>query len=291
MKFDAALRRYKMNVFTDADVTRCTGLSVRAWRELIKIGAVRTIIDGRGPGRVRTCDATAFKRAAVIATLNRTGFSLHVSGQIAYFLPYHTLLYEVCDPRTILLHSSADADLTTAISQRIEQSKFDWFDPDKPAKADPETDWLIEIYDGRFVGVVYKAEGEPLIFGDLREVSTKFVAWFPLHRRAQFSSPIEKIAKELQPNRFIDFVAEWENPVKWSAELDLIDYKVEKHTDTDPLRVAAIATAADPVFSTTINISLALRMALRRYLRIDPLVKGSKKGIPCDVDSEQVRHS
>jgi hypothetical protein len=58
-----ALRRYRKGVFTDHDVTSCTGLSVRAFRELIKIGAVRTVTDDRGPGRVRTCDATVFKRA------------------------------------------------------------------------------------------------------------------------------------------------------------------------------------------------------------------------------------
>jgi hypothetical protein len=40
----------------------------------------------------------------------------------------------------------------------------------KPATAEPDTDWLIEIFDGRFVGVRYGArEGAMTIFGDLRE--------------------------------------------------------------------------------------------------------------------------
>ena len=76
----------------------CTGLSVRAWRELIKIGAVRTITEDRGRGHVRLCDATTLKRAAVIAALNRAGFSLAVSGRIAYFLPIDELLYAIWDP-------------------------------------------------------------------------------------------------------------------------------------------------------------------------------------------------
>ena len=71
-----ALRRYREDRFTDADVTRCTGLSVRAWRELIKVRAIRTLTEGRGPGRVRVCDATVFKRAAVISALNQAGLSL-----------------------------------------------------------------------------------------------------------------------------------------------------------------------------------------------------------------------
>ena len=64
---DDALRRYRENRFTDRDVTSCTGLSVRAWRELIKLKAVRTEEEnyGRGPGRVRTCDAHTLKRAAL----------------------------------------------------------------------------------------------------------------------------------------------------------------------------------------------------------------------------------
>ena len=98
---DFALRRYREGAFSDDDVTANTGLTLRAWRELIKNRAVRTITARRGPGRVRLCDATVFKRAAVIAALNRAGFSLAVSGQIAYFHPYHTLLYAICDPATI----------------------------------------------------------------------------------------------------------------------------------------------------------------------------------------------
>ncbi|HEV2624875.1 MAG TPA: hypothetical protein VGV62_07115, partial [Xanthobacteraceae bacterium] len=106
---DEALRRYREERFTDRDVTSCTGLSVRAWRELIKLKAVRTE-EGRGPGRVRICDRTNLKRSAVISALHQAGFSLAVAGPIALFLPYHTLLYEVCDPITILLRHSTEID-------------------------------------------------------------------------------------------------------------------------------------------------------------------------------------
>ena len=102
MDLDDALRRYGQNCFTDDDVSRGTGLSVRAWRELIKVGAVRTVTERRGPGRVRLCEANVFKRAAVIAALNQTGLSLAVSGRIAYFVPFHTVLYEICDPGRVL---------------------------------------------------------------------------------------------------------------------------------------------------------------------------------------------
>ena len=280
MNFDDALRQYKQNRFTDLDVTRCTGLSVRAWRELIKLGSVRTVTETGGRGHIRMCDSTVFKRAAAIAALNRAGFSLAVSGQLAYFLPYHTLLYEICDPRTILLQVSADGDAVNGIPARVKQPAADWFDLDKPAKADPKTDWVIEIYDGQFVGAIYNTEREPLIFGDLREAATKFVAWYPLDRKPQFSGATEEIVKQLMPDRFVDFVAEWENPSKWSAKLDLIDYKVENHADSDPLRIAAASAARSPIFKTTINVTLAIRKALRRYLGIEPPMPGSEIGEP-----------
>jgi hypothetical protein len=85
---------------------------VRAWRELIKLKAVRTE-EGRGPGRVRICDRTNLKRSAVISALHQAGFSLAVAGPIALFLPYHTLLYEVCDPITILVRHSTEIDPKT----------------------------------------------------------------------------------------------------------------------------------------------------------------------------------
>jgi hypothetical protein len=161
----------------------CTGLSVRAWRELIKLKAVRTE-EGRGPGRVRICDRTNLKRSAVISALHQAGFSLAVAGPIALFLPYHTLLYEVCDPITILVRHSTEIDPKTGAPPRVERPMVDWFDPLKPAKTDAAVDWLIEIFDGRFVGVRYDSGKDAVtIFGDLREQGTRFVAWLPLPRR------------------------------------------------------------------------------------------------------------
>lgn len=142
-------------------------------------------------------------------------------------------------------------DPNTGLPPRVEVPKTDWFDPDKSAKPDAATDSLIEIYEGRFVGVIYNTKHEPTIFGDLRNEGTSFVAWFPLHRRPQFSSATEQIAKALLPYRLVDFVAEWENPLKWTKELKLLDYKFEKHeTDNDPLRLTA--DAHDPAGSRSL---------------------------------------
>ena len=268
---DGALRRYRENRFTDNDVARCTGLSVRGWRELIKYKAVRTVTEGRGPGRVRLCDATVLKRAAVISPLNQAGLSLPTAGSIACFLPFHTLLYTVCDPVTILLPHLAEDD-STGLPRLVQQPIVDWFDPDKLAAANPAMDWLIEIYDGRYVAAIYNSH-EPAIFGDLRQDGARFVAWFPFPRRNQITGgALGELARELLPDRrLIDFVADWEEPTKWPKELKSLNYEYEKHdTDTDPLCIEAEAAARSPLFKTTINITLAVRRALRRYLGIEP---------------------
>jgi hypothetical protein len=278
---DDALRRYREDRFTDRDVTSCTGLSVRSWRELIKLKAVRTE-EGRGPGRVRICDRTNLKRSAVISALHQAGFSLAVAGPIAFFLPYHTLLYEVCDPITILLQHSTEIDPKTGPPPRVERPMVDWFDPPKPAKTDADVDWLIEIFDGRFVGVRYDTGKDAVtIFGDLREQATRFVAWLPFPRRDQFAGGvIERIAQELRGDGLIKF-AEREDPAMWTKksikELHRFGYWFEHHEGTaDPLCIAAEAAVRSPLFKTTINPTLAIRKALRRYLGIEPVLTKSE---------------
>ena len=93
---DDALGRYYEDRFTDEDVTTLTGLFVRAFRELSKAGAVRTITERRSAA---FADAIPRPLArAAIGALNKAGLSLFVCGQIAYFLPLHTSSYEICDP-------------------------------------------------------------------------------------------------------------------------------------------------------------------------------------------------
>jgi hypothetical protein len=282
MNLDDALRRYRMNQFTDQDVMRCTDLSDRKWRELIKDKLVRTFMHTPGRGRVRLCDATTLKRAAVIAALNRAGFSLAVSARIAYYAPFHTALYELCDPCAILLQSSTDVQLGSGLPPRAQKRLVDWFDEGSPARPDSGTDWIVKIYEARFVGIQYKPKDLPIIFGDLRDAGTRFVAWLPLHRKSQFMGcGIEKLAREFGRERLAEAVAAWEDPTRWSRELNLLGYGYEKRaSEGDPLRAAAEAAISSPLFTATINISLAIRKALRRYLGIEPVELSSKVGEP-----------
>jgi hypothetical protein len=276
MDFEQALSSYRNDRFTDRDVMRCTRLSLRAWRALLELRAVNTVAERRGRGRIRLCDSTVFKRAAVIAAINRAGFSLWVSSQIAYGMPYHNLLFTVCDPITILLDRSADVNPKTPFPQ-VDRPPVDWFNPKKPAKAEV-ADWTIGIYEGRFVAALYGATDKRVIFGDLRDQGANFVAWYPSHDKAKVTgTAIEELAREALPyHRFVDWVAAFEDPTKWSELLDKFGYKFEKREATDLLRMVAEDTARNPLFTTTINVSLAIRKGLRRYLGMEPAEPSSQ---------------
>jgi hypothetical protein len=171
------------------------------------------------------CDANTFKRAAIIAALNDARFSLAVSGRIAFFLP-----------------SDADTDLPP----RAEPPKADWFDPDKPAKAGPEHDLLIEIYNGCFVGIACgeNHEFEPAIYGNLRNEGTRFVSWLPFREQFHIAySTTDQISQAL-PHQIVKVIPKWESPAECLDQLDpnFLDYQYEGHSnDGDPLALAAEA--------------------------------------------------
>jgi hypothetical protein len=262
-----SLRAYQDNRFTDDDVVRCTALTTRALRELLKVGAVRSVTERRGPGLIRLFDATTFKRAAIIAALSAAGFSLAMAGRIAYFVPFEELLFAVCDPITIFFMHGTPVNPDTGLPRPWPKPRANWFDPDRPAEGDPE-DWLLEIYDRRFIGALYKTPSradERFIYADLRDDGAKLVLWLPFHEtRPVFNVPLKQ---------FVDvFAAKWAQSSAWSDRLPskFLDYHFEDHSaDDDPLRLRAEATARDATFTITINLTSAVRKALRRYLGLD----------------------
>jgi hypothetical protein len=262
---EEALRRYQENSFTDADVTACTGLPTRSLRQLIKVGAVRTVSEDRGAGHIRKFDATTFKRLAVASALNDAGYSLTLAGQLAYLLPGDSLLYERYDPINVLCDEAQSVDPDSGFPPRREEPAFDWFDPDKPTTADPENDRLLEIIDGRFVSLVSKEIGGPLVYGDLRNGGTAFVSWWPFRSHTS--------AFSFSTNA--DVGPKWEDPRSPADRIDprFLNYREEPHDkDDDRLMLEARAAAQRPVFKISINITLAIRLALRRYLGLEPLL-------------------
>jgi hypothetical protein len=259
------LTRYAAGAFTDQDVTGCTGISVRKWRELIKVGAVRTITKDRGRSRVRLCDAVTLMRVALIAALNQAGFSTVVAGLIAYFLPLDQLLYTLWDPLQYLESwSESDRKLPAIL-----RADTDWLETETPARADPEKDWLVEIYEGRFVAVVFGAKATPCIYGDVRDDGTRFVRWFASRYVKGASDEFKRV---WLPHNIDGFVKYWERASTSADQVDLgfLGYTYENHdAEGDPLSRHAYAIAHRSVFKTTVNVSLAIRTALRRYFGVE----------------------
>ena len=111
----------------------------------------------------------------------------------------------------------------------------------------------------------YRCRRQRFIYADLRDDGTKLVLWLPFHEtRPVFNVPLKQ---------FVDvFAAKWAQSSAWSDRLPskFLDYHFEDHSaDDDPLRLRAEATARDATFTITINLTSAVRKALRRYLGLD----------------------
>ena len=214
-----------------------------------------------GRGRVRTFDATTFKRLAIVRAINNAGLSLRLAGQMTYLLPSDDHLYRIYDPIHVLCDTPVSAAGRHELPPRLEAPRFDWFDAGKPATSDPKNDWLLEIFEGRFVALVGQDKRLRLIYGDLRKEGTEFVSWWPSHA--------------LLGAAFADVSPKWDGKRLWADRIDpkFLDYRYECHDgDDDPLMQMGHAAAWRPIFTTSINMTLAVRLALRRYLGLEPLL-------------------
>lgn len=270
MSFKERILSYAAGAFSDEDVTHATGLSVRAWRELIKLGAVKTITEGRGPGKVRLYDEGTLKRAAIIAALNDAGFSLAMSAKLAFFIPIDELFFTVFDPLVSLFKTWQPRDPDTGLWPSVDQVKYHGYDKGKQPQA-TKFDQTIAIYDGRFVGLV-SGPKHMFVYGELKEKGTRFVSWYPFHADFTITAATDEIKEKLLPYEVGTPVPKWESPSPTSNRLDpdFLNYEFEEHDEeSDPLRQLAEFTARNPVFVSRINVTLAMVRAIRRYLHLD----------------------
>jgi hypothetical protein len=137
----------------------------------------------------------------------------------------------------------------------------------------------VNIYDGRFVGVAYDARDPPTIFGDLRNDGATFIGWWPLRRRVprpRMGRVFEGFLRELPATRF-DTAQALESPGPAVKELESLGYRYERHDeDRDPLCLTADESIRSPIVTTSVNVTLAIRKALRRYLGMTPAMSDLK---------------
>jgi hypothetical protein len=233
MNFNERLTWYRQNRFTSADVTEGTGLSERSQRELAKLGILLPIPQAKT--KVRLFNARMFKRAAIIAPLNKGGFSLEVAGRITYAAPLlEQLWFSMAEPPGVGRYR-------------------EWFDPARPP-ATEKNDYRIEIIDGHYV--VHPTDTGPAVFGEIFDNPPRFTWW---------SNAVEYARSNYDTAEWKDLGPRW----KWDRSMDdnALKFDVIEVSETDK-RLARQA-CENPYAKLTINAGLALRIALRRLLHID----------------------
>ncbi len=245
---DDTFRWYGEGRFDAAAMKRGTMLTERAQRELAKLSVIQPIPQGKT--NTRLFDRRAFKRASLVGPLwKQVGLSLQVAGTIIRGAPsLEAFTFDQLDPWEITFDVRFPVDPSTGFPPRRKfkdgstENPFAnpaWFDPSVPPRAEPG-DYLIAIINGRYV--VCGRHGEQLdwlsTYGELSNDMTRF---------------------------------EW-----WSSfeAAEMLQWDVKQVSDAD--HKAAKLAIDSPIAKIELNASLALRVAIRRLLSIDPLDENSQ---------------
>lgn len=239
------LRWYWEGRFTAEDVTRATGLTERAQRELLKVGVIQPIPQAKT--KARLLNARMLKRVAIIAPLNACGFSLAVAGQIVYAAPFvDDHLFELIDPIGDF-EGANPYDPATKFPLEMRD-----FAPEKPPVAELEWDWSIEVLNGRYVAV--QAKDGPDVFGELSPDKTAFYWWSHCTTGVSGISPdTDKVHSKHEYDRSM------------SDEMMTFSF-IDVSSDNEK---RAQFAAKNPVTKISVNVSLALKKALRKLIHID----------------------
>lgn len=251
LHLDEALRWYWQNRFSADDVTRATGLTERAQRELLKAGVIQAIPQART--KARLLDSKMVKRIAVIAPLNSCGLSLVVSGQIVFAAPmFEDMLFKfLYDPIVALLEGERDPVTFMPLERRKDCRDFD---PAVPAAADPEHDWTIDILNNRYVAV--GSGPVSVVFGEISSDKTHFSLW----KKAvdgliqNYGTPEEKFTPRYEYDK--------------SMSSDILNFHIKDTTEEEEEK--AKLASVNSVTKISVNVSLSLKIAMRRLLYIDP---------------------
>lgn len=237
--------------FTDQQVTAACDLHLDNLRKLITWRAVIPIVGGGGRGKTRKWSLMRANRITVIATIFNAGFSLRMAHTITYCAPLDRLFFA--------LNPSA---LTGGAIK-----KEGWLDPDNSKIRVNPQDWYLDIANGQFVYV----RGPDLLWciGRIGDHGTRFISNEPVHA-AYSKDRVTPEHWEDYPQAFQTLqkrnLAKWENPFSPEDRInpDSLAYSYDPDLDHE----LAERAHANPRSLTTINISLSVRIALRKLLQL-----------------------
>jgi DNA-binding transcriptional MerR regulator len=251
MKIRDALIWYNRGLFTAEDVTRATGISESSQRLLQKLGMITP-----APQELRTSKrlfyADAVKRLACIKPLSDCGLSLTVAGKIVYACPLvEDLLFGIIDPIDAMFDVMGELDPRTKLRPlREKPDPHGLFGPKPPVLVGQNNFW-VEVLNRRFVGVKSFDQIGGVI-GELTADGSDFVAWYG-HVFDSLFDNAERIGFRAAPPAFRT-------------------YKPKRPTKADLL--CAERVSRNPVSRVSVNVGVALLVALRRLLFIDSAVGG-----------------
>jgi hypothetical protein len=245
MSPESAISSSENSYFNAVDMRRATGLSERSQRELLKLGILQAVPQSRTATRL--FNSRMLKRAAVIYPLHEHGgFSLQTSGKIIY--------------ADILLERTLEFIDPWRIRQRLSRSRAPGLEREwnlLTAKTPPVTqpdDYYIALINRHYVA---SGDANQLrVYGHLTEDRTDIVVYRGFVWD-ELITPSGKISDQ--------------SPSEFHPEAALTGAsRLFRSTDISTEEVETVRRAhRSPVSKFSVNVSLTLRMAIRRLLKIE----------------------
>jgi hypothetical protein len=215
-------------VFTTEQLIDATGLSPDHVRRLITWGALVPLPGSRGRGHSRTWEIRDVQHAACVAAINNAGFGLKLAHTLAYLQVLRDL-FALYDPRVLAMNAG---------------DKDGWFSPSNPIPRDDGTDLLLDVCNGRFLYCGSKEHLQPI--GQINESRTEYASMIDF-ATVRGGQPIW-IAANGKPAIAPDSLS-------WRFIPSMDDKEFHRAFGT-------------PITKISINLSLAMRIAVRRALEL-----------------------
>jgi hypothetical protein len=231
-------------LYTDDQLLEATGLHIDNVRKLVTWGAVRPAKGGRGRGNVRMWYAHTVRHIACVAALVNAGLSVKMAHTLVYLDILGDIFFDIIDPETLAMNSG---------------DKDGWFDPERPLDPQDDHDFRLIIADGKYVFIHSLTKETPIPKGILADAGTLFRTYVDFSRYSGSVGDDGKV-KDLRPK--------WEMaPGHFEVDPGSLAWQYDK-TLEDETAIDWQTAYSAAVSITTVNLSLACKIAMRRLLNI-----------------------
>lgn len=275
------LAQWREKEYEDEEAARITGLSVRSLRDLRRWGAIKTSSGSKGRGKVRTWKCEALSKAAMTHAFHDVGMDLQTAARLT-FLVWNARGDSLMEPVISFCLSSLDlVDLARSLPRdNGEYALVAWLREEHAVcRHDDEYDLFVLLIDQEYVFTRFSLPGRITILKDVPDPRLRcigrmigsdgsFLSWeVPARKRMWPLTPEE----ERDYNRASDkgeFMLSLQK--NWQIDYeDEVDFKfLSFEVDTQQDQQRANAALHNYVTMISVNVSLSMRMAMRRSLAL-----------------------